>query len=129
MQVRVSIFCSHESTQVSRTLVSTENVKCIPNCCHFRFDIVFIKETTRFFLLLGMFLGWDIKKHRWTLTEMLRAAAIQVEFVNNGKPTGIHAFTYAGFVGVFEGMKNVRTFFRYKTNETFSFRSNSSLFR
>ena len=55
-----------------------------------------------------MFLGWDIKKHRWTLTEMLRAAAIQVEFVNNGKPTGIHAFTYAGFVGVFEGMKDVR---------------------
>lgn len=58
---------------------------------------------------LGLFFGFVNQSgdHYWVLTERLKAAAVVVEYVNGSQSMGIKVFTYAGFIGVFEGQRQV----------------------
>ncbi|XP_022795915.1 acid ceramidase-like [Stylophora pistillata] len=52
----------------------------------------------------GIFMGWDEKNNTWTMTEILRTLAVNIDFQRNGQ-TVYKSVTYAGFVGVFTGIK------------------------
>jgi len=52
----------------------------------------------------GLFLGWDLQKHSWAMTEVLRPTVVQLDFQKGGK-TVYKAVNFAGYLGILTGMK------------------------
>jgi len=64
----------------------------------------------------GLFLGWNAETHDWTVTERLRKTIVNVEWKKGGK-TLFKSVNFAGFVGVYNGVKPQR--FTITANERF----------
>jgi len=64
----------------------------------------------------GLFLGWDEVTHDWSITERLRKTILNVEWTKGGK-TIFKSVNFAGFVGVYNGIKAQR--FTITANERF----------
>ena len=54
----------------------------------------------------GLFLGWDIANNTWAVSELLRPLILNVNFTRNGV-LAYKAVSFAGFIGVFTGVKPV----------------------
>ena len=55
----------------------------------------------------GLFLGWETQNKSWIISELLRPMTINVNFTRGGKLQYITT-GFAGFIGVFTGVKPVR---------------------
>jgi len=56
----------------------------------------------------GLFMGTDAQRHVWALTQPLRDALINVQFIQHGRPL-FSATTFCGFVGIHSGMRHAST--------------------
>ncbi|CAD5114535.1 DgyrCDS3656 [Dimorphilus gyrociliatus] len=52
----------------------------------------------------GLFMGWDVKKHSWKITEALRPVVITVDFQKGGK-TVFKSAQMAGYIGILTAIK------------------------
>ena len=52
----------------------------------------------------GLFLGWDMNSHEWTVSEKLRKMIINVNWIKNGKLL-FKSNEFAGYIGIYNGMK------------------------
>jgi len=52
----------------------------------------------------GLFMGWDMENHTWTVSEILRRMEFNVEFVKDGRPL-FNMSSFAGYVGTLNGVK------------------------
>lgn len=66
----------------------------------------------------GLFLGWDFEQHTWKVSELLRKMEFNLEVVN-GNQSVFNQTTFAGYVGVFTGVKANK--YSVSVNERFVF--------
>ncbi|XP_063724822.1 acid ceramidase-like [Symsagittifera roscoffensis] len=52
----------------------------------------------------GLFMGWDLETHTWTVSEILRRMEYNVEFVRGGQGV-FNMSSFAGYVGTLNGVK------------------------
>ncbi|XP_029634262.1 acid ceramidase-like [Octopus sinensis] len=52
----------------------------------------------------GLFMGWDLKKNDWAITEALRPMIMNLDFQKNNK-TVFKSASFAGYIGVLSGVK------------------------
>lgn len=61
----------------------------------------------------GLFLGWETQNKSWIISELLRPLTINVNFTRGGELQYITT-GFAGFIGVFTGIKPVSNFQSFK---------------
>jgi acid ceramidase len=60
----------------------------------------------------GLLLGWDFADDSWIISDLLRTVTININFTRNGQLEYITT-GFAGFIGVFTGIKPVCVFFPF----------------
>jgi len=64
----------------------------------------------------GIFMGWDVKTHKWQTSELLRPLTVNLDF-RRGNKTVFKSVHFAGYVGVLTGIRPNR--FTFSINERF----------
>jgi len=64
----------------------------------------------------GIFMGWDVKTHKWQTSELLRPLTVNLDFQRGGK-TVFQSVNFAGYIGVLTGIRPHR--FTFSINERF----------
>jgi len=64
----------------------------------------------------GIFMGWDVKTHKWQTSELLRPLTVNLDFRRSNK-TVFKSVHFAGYVGVLTGIRPNR--FTFSINERF----------
>jgi len=52
----------------------------------------------------GVFMGWDVKTHKWQTSELLRPLTVNVDF-RRGNKTVFQSVHFAGYIGVLTGIR------------------------
>jgi len=64
----------------------------------------------------GIFMGWDVKTHKWQTSELLRPLTVNLDFRRGGK-TVFKSVNFAGYIGILTGVRPHR--FTFSINERY----------